>query len=699
MNEFELQAVSTSIEKAFKSLQKSGRPDIQENGKSIVKDLYVDLFNDDYVLRQAKDENHTLFLGRRGTGKSTIFMSAEKEIDSTKNLFSVYINLQTCIEELESIDTTDKLKEILQKDMMYKNFLTAIFEKMKEKCTSLFSSKRVFNELFSKIENGEYIDPEFRRKIETVKKQLEQTNKKVAVDTNLEEVISGSLLQGNGEYEKIKSDEITETFTKNEIRIFSVHNILKEFTKILKSKGKDKVYLFLDDFSELSKENQKVIVDSLIAPIISSYNDSFVIKLAGYPTRTYLGNIDSTKLPVISLDFYDAFGPLSSTYDKVESTTINYVQRTLEKRLKYYVNQDIELDDIFDTGTESLNEYLTMLFYISSGIPRALGFILNYCMLSSISKGKKIQIVDLENASLSYFNRNILPDFKNDIRYKQSFYDDEEGMITQLIQNKFADEIVETQYQTKRDIVKLYTNNKSKLKKIFIDTIESKSRATSALWVPTSHFSIRTNNDKLLKTLELYFIVTKFNEGSPKEADGSKISYFGLNYGFCMEKKIDYGRPKLRNRYDYWRQPEFDLDEFINNFFRKSKTNICEKCSYEFDDQDLIIIEKHGRCVNCGQKITLRAKDEYVSLQKELQEKWKNESLPDVCMNILRTLFNENSPMTAKQLGDVLDKHHLAITKAIEKITTDETKYISYYTNGKRYYSITEKALKKFFNQ
>ena len=66
--------------------------------------------------------------------------------------------------------------------------------------------------------------------------------------------------------------------------------------KILDKHSVAKVYLFLDDFSELAKDSQKLIVDSLIAPIISSYNDVFVIKLAAYPYRIYLGNIDSSKI-------------------------------------------------------------------------------------------------------------------------------------------------------------------------------------------------------------------------------------------------------------------------------------------------------------------------------------------------------------------------------------------------------------------
>ena len=70
-----------NIEEAFKSLTKSGRPDIRDDeNKNLLPQLYVDLFENDYFLKQALDENHAIFKGRRGTGKSTIFLQAEEKL-------------------------------------------------------------------------------------------------------------------------------------------------------------------------------------------------------------------------------------------------------------------------------------------------------------------------------------------------------------------------------------------------------------------------------------------------------------------------------------------------------------------------------------------------------------------------------------------------------------------------------------------
>ena len=92
----------------------------------------------------------------------------------------------------------------------------------------------------------------------------------------------------------------------------------------------------------------------------------FVIKLAAYPYRIYLGNIDSSKIVPHSLDFYDVFEKTSTNYTKVEDSAINYVKRTLEKRLSVYTHEQIQLDELFDTEKSKLDEYFKTLFFASS---------------------------------------------------------------------------------------------------------------------------------------------------------------------------------------------------------------------------------------------------------------------------------------------------------------------------------------------
>lgn len=56
------------------SLKKYRRADlVDENGKSILDKLYVDLLEGDVILNKCLLDNTTFLIGRKGTGKSTIF--------------------------------------------------------------------------------------------------------------------------------------------------------------------------------------------------------------------------------------------------------------------------------------------------------------------------------------------------------------------------------------------------------------------------------------------------------------------------------------------------------------------------------------------------------------------------------------------------------------------------------------------------
>lgn len=72
-------------------------------------------------------------------------------------------------------------------------------------------------------------------------------------------------------------------------------------------------------------------------------------------------------------------------------------------------------------------------------------------------------------------------------------------------------------------------------------------------------------------------------------------------------------------------------------------------------------------------------------------------SLPDLYINILRVLYNNQSNhLSAHEIALEIDKHHLAITNAMKKLKS--LGYISYVTKDKRYYYIEETAISKFFS-
>lgn len=533
MSDINLLACRDSIEEAFKSLIKSGRPDIRnEDNKDMIPQLYVDLFENNYILRQALDENHVIFKGRKGTGKSTVFLQAENILRQNKSKLSVYINLQSCYEEIR-VSNIDTCEELTRYNIYY-NFFNEILSTIKKSITKLIPDKNL-EKLFDSIQDGDYVDADFLRNRQVTRSTENENNISLNFNKSKDFDLKASLTKDKKVQSEIKHEN-------RQIRVFSINKILTKLKDILARHHISKVYLFLDDFSELNYESQKLVIDSLISPIITSYNDMFIIKLAAYPYRIYLGNIDSSKIIPYSLDFYDVFEKTSNNYAKVEESAIDYVKRTIQKRVEVYTSNQISLNELFDTEKTELNEYLKILFFASAGIPRCLGYILTYCFLGSINQGEPITIANINNAAKKYYTDNILPDFYNDVRFKQSFYDDKE-ILNQLAQKNLMDQLINIAKRFKRTQIDKYTK-KANVKQIFIDTLKQ-YKAGNTYWLPSSHFFVDKDIENILQTLELYFIVNKFNEGSSRKP-GKKVSYFGLNYGLCLENSIDYGKPEFR---------------------------------------------------------------------------------------------------------------------------------------------------------
>lgn len=684
----DLLSCSIDIEKAFKSLMKSGRPDIYDSNSDVnlIEDLYVDLFYNDYILRQVVDDNHLILIGRRGTGKSTIFLRAEKEIENIDNTISVYINLQSVYDEIRNTMLSDDLTYF----MTFKNFMYQVLYSIKENIKQNVNNQETLEELFSKIEEGDYIDSDFQRSLEITSKSSDVKREGANAKLSITDISVGAKIENE------ENTSLEQKTYKKEIRVFSIHSILQKIKELLKDSGITRVVLFLDDFSELTEISQKVIVDSLIAPIISAYNDTFIVKIAAYPGRVYRGNIDSTKLPSQSIDFFDAFDRIATNYTDVEKHSKDFIKRTLDKRLEVYTNNQITFEDIFDLQEDDADEYLKLLYYTTACIPRALGYILNYCFLGSINRGYKIKLSHIKDASIKYFEDNIYPDFINDVRFKQAFYDDKE-LLNQLSQRNLMDKIVEKQFDLKRTMITTYRNTRKRnnLKQIYQETIKQYKQSTS-YWFPTSHFYIDKKFDKVLKTLELYFIVSKFNEGSSR-TPSEKISMYGLNYGLCMLRKIDYGKPVFRRAYDYWRQEEFDLTNFIPQILSSVEKYICCNCGEEYDEIKLKVYEQYNSCFKCHKENTVKKINIFESKLKTKIEEWKNSSLPNEYIDILRILFNNRGEMlSAFEISKEIDKHHIAVTNAARTLL--RSKYIDYEQREKRYYFITDIAINTFFN-
>ena len=85
-----------TFNKAVESLRRYRRYEIvDENNNNLLDDLYVDPIEGNALLRLCLKDNTTVLVGRKGTGKSTIFMKMQSELRKSKDVMTCYIDVKS----------------------------------------------------------------------------------------------------------------------------------------------------------------------------------------------------------------------------------------------------------------------------------------------------------------------------------------------------------------------------------------------------------------------------------------------------------------------------------------------------------------------------------------------------------------------------------------------------------------------------
>ena len=141
---------------AAHSLKLYRRADLREDvtDKTLIDSLYVDPLQNEAVLETMLRESTTFLIGRKGTGKSTVFQRAQHELRSRTNAISAYIDIKT-VYEAADVDpaipsqlaqaglalSEDGLKKIL----LYRAFIRAVFldikKEIKVRLTLVYSTE------------------------------------------------------------------------------------------------------------------------------------------------------------------------------------------------------------------------------------------------------------------------------------------------------------------------------------------------------------------------------------------------------------------------------------------------------------------------------------------------------------------------------------------------------------------------------
>ena len=695
---------------AVESLKKYRRADLIDNkGRDLLKELYTDLLPNDYILKKTLKENTTFLVGRKGTGKSTIFLRLEQELKTKKEYLPCYLDVKTIYESSQTVlSSTQELEtlldsKLLEKYLVERAFIQTVLTTILNEISNKFNSntekllkaiglskveevKEKISELKNNIENNNYlkkIELPILQTINSKKTTINEENDEVASSIKGAELTAETTAEGIKASFKtnsgIEQKNNNKTATENEdifsnvfLKVFQIKEVIlgiKEALSVLKIRH---LYILLDDFSEIDDTSINTFVDVVLAPL-NNWSDEFIkFKVAAYPNRIYYGKIDPGKIDTIELDFYSLYSEFDR--DKMETNAIEFTKRILEKRFNKFTST--QPDIFFDTSTTSMEDYYEILFNASMNVPRILGYILSYCYQSRIIYNNKINKSDIESAAQRYYEDKIYSFFETTTHSLVSL--DEKITALQL-----------------KNLLNLFLEKAKEIKKR-ITTGDLKGSLYIQNKPYSSHFHFDPRFEEFIKTLELNYFISKYNDQTDR--DKNQISVYSLNYGLCKKHNIIWGKPKGAKYRKYFIERPFNYNKLIKGFLSDSERIICtnKDCKKQFDIDDIKFLEFNNfKCNVCSAPVIIeRLADNIKEVIDKIDE---TKMLPTPEIKILKELQNSDHDLYSKDLAQEIDYSIQLISWRCKKLAEKHELLARTKENGKPYkYGLTEEG-KEFF--
>jgi hypothetical protein len=524
-----------------------------------VDDIYTDLLPENGIINKLNLPRTTVLIGRKGTGKSTIFQKSQKDLIENKKCISIYIDINSLYDSASpslSDEIANETSTELTKYLIYSNLIKKVILETKARLEDFVDQSilsRVLGYDYEKIEKLKIeLDRIENSIIDVIKKvdlSLVTSYQNSVENTDTSELKAGVKLSTDPSIEIGGSSSKNGTLKKEFQTTLTTYldiktSLIKHLTHIKEILEIEHLYIFLDDFSEIDEEAQKIFIDWFVAPLNNASDDFVKFKIAAYPGRFYYGRLDISKLDEISLDFFDAFYTLNKVVDinKMEDLALDYTKRLINKRLNLFFPNN-HWEQYFDMTEQEL---LNILFSVSFNNPRKIGSILSFCYDSSLIHGNPISVEAIENAAQKYYSEITLKYF----------------LANQFAIKPFDDKISnEHQYDLLKKIILRQKTNASTA---YRTRIKKK---------PTNHFTMSNDLSHLLENLELNGFITTYNITKDKNDEESTI--YSLDYGLCMRSNLNFCRASNQKLHTYYSLPRFNMNVLVVDHFNKTQVIKC----------------------------------------------------------------------------------------------------------------------------
>lgn len=637
--------INTFLEFA-ESLKLVRRANLEKEGKTIIEKIYTDLLPNNGVINKVNLPRTTIVVGRKGTGKSTIFYKSQMDLDKNGENITVYIDTKSLYDNStpslpEELEKSEQSRELI-KYLIYSNLLKEIIVRTKEKIKRRLNENKIISFFGINEEKIDYINHELENiqdSIDKVFKTLDvslttiyknssekSTENKIAASASVNIENVGGSIEGSTKQNSVLKREFENTLiTYLDIKKCFIDNLIR-IRNIIDVK---KVFIYLDDFSEIDKEAQALFIDWFIAPVNNLSEDFVKFKIATYPNRFYYGKLDNGKIDEISLDFFDAFyhyeKDLNETdISKMEYLALDYTKRLLKNRLDVYF-PDNGWNVFFDMPEEDLYH---LLFRISMNMPRKIGYVLSFCYESCLIHGKKITTAALENAALRYYTDIIEKYF----------------IVNEFVCKPFDDKISEEHhYEMMRKIIDRELLNQKVIKR--------RKNNYTCMFVVNQEFS------NLLSNLELNGFISTYNK---IKENSNFYTVYCIDYGLCKKYQLKFGTPKNKDVNNFLLQPLFNFNTLVIDFLDSTQVIRCSN-GHEFRYSEINQFRKYNmKCPICLESDIIsncKVIFKYTEIKKQFEEKEREKKIRFTFVGylIMDLLKKMQKALPLQKIGETLD--------------------------------------------
>ena len=683
---------------------------IDEIGEGAVDRVYVDPLPSDAVLTSVLSSNTTFLLGRKGTGKSTIFARAQSELRKRKDIISIYIDVKSLYDNMQSTEAVITTKGefnvdagIFRAHMLRKTFIGAALAEILTEIGKISEEMSLLDKWTGR--GKQYSDlkgnlEELQRNLKDVQLDSQElpilqqltTRWKARNQTELGQAnaidaavqgrvnltnpsINSSVHATASDFENSLNDnELYNEYSDVVLRSFPFEQLINEIKGLVEQCGLARLVVFFDDFSELSLVDQRLFVDIVLAPLNNASNEAIKLKVAGYPGRVYYGRIDPSKVDTISIDFSALYE--AGEVQVMEQAATDYTSRLLHSRFKAFGEN---VANYFDES-HSLEQHMRLIFETTFNVPRLMGILLHSCYLDRVSKGQKVNQASLRLAARKYYESTVVKYFDRLNRY-----------ALEPFENKLD-------RHNQRELVSVITNEAKRVKNGISNGSVGGSYFRDLSNPPVSHFIVNPDLSPIFQSLEANFLISRYKE--TRDKNGKPAVVYAMFYGLAEAERISWGYPPGREFRNYFVQRCFDYSAAIQEFLSNKQTIRCSSCNscFPLEQKESIALYK-WRCPECtnGLCSVVDLADDFA---EEVQRFSEEGSLDAVELEILTTLEEEARDMGASEISSLIDVTYQLVGRRTSKLNdlglVSKERDVS---DGRMKSKITERARSNFFQQ